>query len=154
MLNPNKIIKLIPTACEWIETQEALILEIGVPLSQKLLEIASKIGIKDVSKIRLLSVASVPEPEDAELNKASKMIGLISSNTLGVAFRYGIYIREDFWDDESLIIHELTHTMQYERLGGISNFMNQYIKECIIHGYNGSPLEKEARSMEAMLAVR
>ena len=151
MINPQEIISLIPEATKWVEKQESFILSNGVPLTEKQSRIASKIGIKNIDKIRLLQVESIPEPEDSVLNEASKAIGFISGNTLGITYRYGIYIRQDFWNNESLIIHELTHTLQYERLGGIADFLNQYIKECIYYGYDKSPLEIEAKTIEAKL---
>jgi hypothetical protein len=64
----------------------------------------------------------------------SSNLGLISENTIGITFRHGIYIRSDYWQDDSLLNHELTHTMQYERLGGICNFLNQYIKSVFTLG--------------------
>jgi len=154
MITPQEIISLIPKASLWVEEQEAIILSNGVPLTEKQLSIASKIGIKNINKIRLLKVESIPEPEDSILDEASKDIGFISDNTLGITYRYGIYIQHDFWENESLIIHELTHTLQYERLGGIAEFLNQYIKECIYYGYDRSPLEVEARTMETKLKDR
>lgn len=135
----------------WIEEQEAFILANGVPLSKKQKNSASKIGIKNINKIRLLKVDLIPEPKDSTLNEASNAIGFISEDTLGITYRYGIYIRQEFWDNESLIIHELTHTFQYERLGGIAEFLNQYLKECIYYGYDKSPLEMEAKTMETKL---
>lgn len=154
MINPQEIISLIPKASTWVEKQEAIILANGVPLPEKQISIASKIGIKNIYKIRLLQVELIPEPEDSILNEASKSIGFISGDTLGIAYRYGIYIRHDFWENERLIIHELSHTLQYERLGGIAEFLNQYIKECIYYGYDKSPLEIEAKTMETKLKER
>ena len=151
MIKTQEIISLIPMASEWVEAQETIILANGVPLTEKQRSIASKIGIKNIDKIRLLQVKSIPEPDNSILNEASKAIGFISSQTLGITYQYGIYIRHDFWENESLIKHELTHTLQYERLGGISNFLNQYIKECIYYGYNNSPLEKEAVQMATIV---
>ncbi len=151
MINPQEIISLIPKASKWVEKQESFILSNGVILTEKQSRIASRMGIKNVSKIRLLKAKSIPEPEDSVLKEASKAIGFISGNTLGITYRYGIYIRQDFWENESLIIHELTHTLQYERLGGIANFLEQYIKECIYYGYDKSPLEIEAKTMETKL---
>jgi hypothetical protein len=151
MINPQEIISLIPKASIWLEEQEGIILSNGIPLIEKQMSIASKIGIKNIDKIRLLQVELIPEPEDSILNEASKVIGFISGDTLGITYRYGIYIRNDFWENESLIIHELTHTLQYERLGGIAEFLNQYIKECIYYGYDKSPLEIEAKTMETKL---
>lgn len=154
MINPLEIISLIPKASIWVEEQEAFILANGIPLTEKQLSIASKIGIKNIDKIRLLQVELIPEPEDSILNEASKVIGFISGDTLGITYRYGIYIRHDFWECESLIIHELTHILQYERLGGIAEFLNQYIKECIYYGYDKSPIEIEAKTMETKLKER
>lgn len=154
MINPQEIISLIPNASKWVEKQEAIILAYGVPLTEKQISIASKIGIKNIDKIRLLQMELIPEPEDSILNEASKAIGFISVDTLGITYRYGIYIRHDFWENERLIIHELTHTLQYERLGGITEFLNQYIKECIYYGYDKSPLEIEAKTMETKLKER
>jgi hypothetical protein len=151
MVNPHEIISLIPKASVWVEEQETFILANGIPLSEKQRLIASKIGIKNVDKIRLLQVLSIPEPEDSILKETNKVLGFISSDTLGITYQYGIYIRQDFWENESLIIHELTHILQYEKLGGIAEFLNQYIKECIYYGYEKSPLEMEARTMETKL---
>jgi hypothetical protein len=154
MINPQEIISLIPKASTWVEKQEAIILANGVPLTEKQKIIASKIGIKNIDKIRLLQMELIPEPEESILDEASKSIRFISGDTLGITYRYGIYIRHDFWENESLIIHELTHTLQYERLGGIAEFLNQYIKECIYYGYDKSPLEFEAITMETKLKER
>lgn len=153
MMNPQEIISLIPKASIWIEEQEAFILANGVPLSKKQKNSASKIGIKNINKIRLLKVELIPEPADSTLNEASHAIGFIEEDTLGITYRYGIYIRQEFWNNESLIIHELTHTLQYERLGGIAEFLHQYLKECIYYGYDKSPLEMEAKTMETKLKV-
>ena len=143
-MNLQEINNLIPIASQWVEVQEEFIVSKGVQLTEKQMQIASKIGIKNIDKIRLLKVESIPEPGDSILNEASKAIGFIPFNTIGITYRYGIYIRQDYWDNDSLIIHELVHTLQYERLDGISNFLNQYIKECVYYGYKNSPLEKEA----------
>jgi hypothetical protein len=151
MINQQQLINLIPLACEWVKEQEQFILNKGIPLSDKQLFIASKIGIKNVTKIRLLKVDFIPEPTNQLLNMACKSIGLISSSTLGITFQYGIYIQKESWENEQLLLHELTHTLQYERLGGISNFLNQYIKECVYFGYEKSKLEIEARNMETRL---
>ena len=151
MINQQQLINLIPLACEWVEEQEQFILKNGIPLSEKQMFIASKIGIINANKIRLIKVDFIPEPTNDLLNKASKSLGLISSSSIGTAYRYGIYIQEDYWENDQLLLHELTHTLQYERLGGVANFLNQYIKECVYFGYEKSKLEIEARNMEAKL---
>jgi hypothetical protein len=41
-------------------------------------------------------------------------------------------------------LHELVHTAQYERLGGIVAFLRKYLSECATSGYRAAPLEEEA----------
>ncbi len=61
--------------------------------------------------------------------------------------RHGIFIRSDCLRDRALIVHELAHTAQYERLGGILPFLRKYLFECLTTGYSEAPLEQEAISM-------
>lgn len=153
MIIAQQLISLIPLACQWVEEQEQLILSTGIPLNEKQKSFASKMGIINIDKIRLSKVDIIPESVNPILKQAGKTIGYISSDTLAITFRYGIYIRSDYWEKESLIIHELTHTLQYERLDGITNFLNQYIKECVYLGYHKSPLELEAKRMEEYFKI-
>src|SRR6266487_3970556 len=69
-------------------------------------------------------------------------------NASGVTFRFVIYIKKDFWNQRSLVVHELSHTMQYERLGGFKPFLEQYLNECITVGYPNGSLEQEAIRIE------
>jgi hypothetical protein len=61
-----------------------------------------------------------------------------------MALRYGIFIRSDCWQMRRLIAHECVHTAQYERLGGIGQFLGCYLRECLEVGYPSGPLEQEA----------
>ena len=119
MKNSVQILDLVLVASEWVEGQENFILSNGVMLNATQTYLASKIGIVEIEKIRLLKVDKIPSPVNSILSLAVSNLGLISENTIGITFRHGIYIRSDYWQDDSLLIHELTHTMQYERLGGI-----------------------------------
>ena len=40
--------------------------------------------------------------------------------------------------------HELVHTMQCEKFGGLYPFLKKYLWECIEIGYPETPLEAEA----------
>jgi len=46
--------------------------------------------------------------------------------------------------DRYIIVHELVHTMQCERLGGLNAFLKRYMWECIEIGYPLAPVEQEA----------
>ena len=140
----ESITKSIPKVCEWIEIQENNIISIGRDLTQEELEVAKIIGIKNYDIIRVYESLVVPVPSDIVLRELGKQIGLISSNTSGICFRYGIFINENVLDKKVVLEHELIHTLQYEQFGSIKAFITQYLKECIEVGYHMSDLEKEA----------
>jgi hypothetical protein len=144
MLDLNQFIQLIPRGTIWAQEQEQLILKNGAPLLPPQLEDAKIIPVKNPEKIRLLSVNQIPLPEDPELKVAVQTIQLITPHTVGLTLQYGIFIRNDHWNSRELIVHELVHTSQYERFGGIQQFLNRYLMECIQIGYPNAPLEQEA----------
>ncbi len=147
MLSIEKLKELLPLAAEWAEHQEKIILENGVALNEEQQIDAYLIGVKDIQKVRLLKVDQVPFPTQPALKAAAEEVGLISPYTLGTSFRYGIYINSRGWNDRSLVAHELTHTMQYERIGGFEQFLSQYLYKCLTDGYSFSSLEREAIEM-------
>jgi hypothetical protein len=92
---------------------------------------------------------TLPLPLHPLLREAAEITGLISPRTAGLTLRYGIFIRSESWGERRLVIHELAHTAQYERLGGFQPFLEQYLYECIIPpGYPFGRLEQEARRIE------
>lgn len=154
MIFPEKYEHLFPLACHWVAEQERLILAKGVPLTTDQKIDAYLIGIEQIEKIRLLKVDTIPIPNNQELLTAMKAGGFLSAKTIGTAFRYGIYIQTDYWDNRRLLIHELTHTMQYERFKGIEPFLYQYLLECLTIGYPNGPLEQEAIRFEQEIGQR
>ncbi len=137
--------ELLPQICDWAQKEEENILKNGVALSADEMVTASKIGVRHPERVRLLQVSQVPMPQDAVLRAAAAQAGLVSEQTAGMALRYGIFIRDDVWPNRSAIVaHELVHTAQYERLGGLAPFLKQYLSECLTLGYSQAPLEQEA----------
>jgi hypothetical protein len=135
---------LLPLAEQWAKDQEAHILKVGSPLPKQNLADALKVGVKNPERIRLLSVRAVPLPDNPLLKQAALATSLISPNTIGLTLRYGIFIRSDLWGNRELVAHECVHTAQYERLGGFSQFLSLYLKECVEIGYPQAPMEQEA----------
>jgi len=136
---------LLPLACAWAEEQERAILESGVPLTDSQKADATRVGVAQPDRVRLLRVAQIPTPTHPALAAAAKATGLISPRTGGLTLRYGIFVRGDFWGKRPLLVHEFVHTMQYERLGGFEGFLRPYLLECINPpGYPFGPLEQEA----------
>ncbi len=146
---PTSALKLLlPLACKWAEEQESLILRDGVGLTDAQVRDGQRIGIKSPERVRLRVVNEIPTPTNPLLRAAGEQTGLISPFTIGLTLRYGIFIRADHGGERRLVIHELTHTAQYERLGGFIGFLSAYLDECLTVGYPNGPLEQEAKQME------
>jgi hypothetical protein len=148
MLSQKQINKLLPLACEWTKEQEGLILQNGVALIESELNDAKRIGVAFPEKVRLLRIDEIPKPKNSDLALAIQILDFLTPSTIGLSLRYGIFIQSDNWRRRNLVVHELVHTMQYERLGGFEQFLKQYLEECMEVGYLFSPLEQEARRIE------
>jgi hypothetical protein len=148
MITAEQFNFLLPLACAWAEEQESIILREGVALTSSQLEDARRIGITHPERVRLRVVEEIPLPRQPDLRVAAEMTGLISPMTIGLTLRYGIFIRADCWGERRLVVHELVHTLQYERLGGFMPFLQQYLHECITIGYPAAPMEQEAKRIE------
>lgn len=135
---------ILPLACKWVESQETLILQKGIPLSSGLLLDAKKIGVINCNGIRLLAVPKIPRPEHPLLEETCIQTNFLTPDTAGLTLRYGIYIRSDCINDRFLYVHELVHVAQYERLGGIQQFLQQYLFEVVTVGYPSASMEQEA----------
>ena len=144
MITPQQFIQLLPLAVKWAEQQEAHILKNGVPLTAAQINDARLVSVVNPQKVRLLKVSQIPLPDEPLLKNAAQSVSLITPNTIGLTLQYGILVRSDFWGDRRLIVHELVHVAQYEKLGGFSGFLNQYLQECIKFGYPQAPMEQEA----------
>lgn len=151
MITQEQFKVLLHLATAWAEEQECVILRDGIPLNKLQMTDAQISGINQPEKVRLLNVAVIPLPDDPLLEAAAQSIQLITPRTIGLTLRYGIFVRSDFWGDRGLIVHELVHTSQYERLGGFVPFLRQYLYECNTIGYPAAPMEQEAITTTARL---
>ena len=151
MITQEQFKILLPLAAAWAEEQEGIILRDGVPLTEPQMADARTLGISQPNRVRLLNVATIPAPEEPSLKAAVQATQLITPRTAGLTLRYGIFIRSDFWGDRRLIVHELVHTSQYEKLGGFLPFLQEYLYQCITIGYPAAPMEQEAIKMAARI---
>ncbi len=90
----------------------------------------------------------IPKPSHPALVTAGEATRLISPCTIDLTLRYGIFIRDDHWDQRRLAVHKLAHTTQHERLGSSEAFLRQDLHECITIGYPAAPMEQEAKRIE------
>ena len=152
IITPEQLEMLLPLACAWAVGQERAILQSGVGLSESQLADARQVGVARPERVRLLRVAQIPVPTAPALAAAARATNLISPLTHGLTLRYGIFIRADCWNKRQLVVHELVHTLQYERLGGFEGFLRPYLLECITPpGYPYGPMEQEASTTAARL---
>lgn len=143
-ISPEVFDELLPLAIQWVAENEARILCHGHGLQPEEQEDARLAGVESPEKIRILIVPEIPGPGEGALGLVNEEIGFVNERTGGLTLNYGIYIREDCAHDEGLYFHEFVHVGQYEKMGGISGFLPQYLKECVQLGYANSPLELEA----------
>jgi len=147
----QRLPQLLPLVSQWAEQQESIIIRDGIALPDIALADAKNIGVEFPEKIRLLQVDAIPSPEHSDLQQAAIATQLITKNTAGLTLRYGIFIRHDCWNDRRLIAHECAHTAQYEHMGSIETFIQQYLRECIEIGYPAAPMEQEAIRAEKLI---
>jgi hypothetical protein len=143
--------ELLPLAADWAMEQQQRVLCEGVPLSEKEMADAKAIGVRNPERVRLLRVGSVPVPVHPMLKAAAASINFVTSAPSGLALENGIFVRADHWRDRELIAHELAHTAQYQRLGGVLPFLQTYIAQCATVGYQQAPLELEANATAARI---
>jgi hypothetical protein len=143
----QQLFDLLPLACSWAAEQERIALGRGVPLTRELIADAKAVGVIDAERVRLFAVETIPTPADPALAAAAEGFGFLGAATVGLCVRYGIYVHPDCAYKRPLIVHELAHTAQYERLGGFEPFLKQYLLECIDPGYPFGALEQEAHRL-------
>ena len=135
--------QLEPKAIAWAESLQAHAFRVGQALSVQDLELARNIGVIRPERIRVAEVTSLPLPGDADLRAAATQTGLMSDQTIGMSFGYGIYIRQGELCTR-LLSHEFRHVYQYEQAGSLAKFISEYMLQIITLGYARAPLEIDA----------
>jgi hypothetical protein len=134
---------ILPLVQVWARRHERDILRHGSRLSMQQLEDAARVGVQEADRVRVLFVETVPPRLPRFLRKLAARCGLGPATTAGMALGHGIYVRADQSDRRDLLLHELVHTSQYERLG-FRRFLKEYLTECLADGYPSGKLEAEA----------
>jgi hypothetical protein len=138
--------RLLPAACEWAKAQEKLILSRGAPLASQHAADASRVGVQDCSRVRVLVVERLLLPDDESLAGVARNNSIITAATRGAGIGHGIIIRADCWGDRELLVHQLVHVAQCERSGSLESFVRQYLHERLTcPSFTVGPLEEEAR---------
>jgi hypothetical protein len=138
--------RLLPLACQWAKTQEEMILAYGHSLSATQAADAFEAGVKNCERTRLLIVDRIPIPDHPELAQISIRTQILTPASRAWAIGYGIMVRADSWGDRELLLHNLVHVAQCERVGGIEAWVRQYLTERLTCGvFTLGQFEHEAR---------
>ena len=141
---PKQFENILPLAVEWAEAKEKVSLEHGTALSPQYMVDAKSVGVKYPERVRIYEFPQIPISEHPILRAAAEATQLISPATIGISLGYGIFIHNNFSGDRYTIVHELVHTMQCEKLGGLDPFLNKYLMQCLTVGYPQALMEQEA----------
>lgn len=139
----------LPLGTRWVRKQEAAILREGRPLREWERLWARNVGVRRPEEVRILPVPRVPTPGQTFTVTLNRVFGLLSEGPTGMAVNYGIYLEASQATNPSLLVHELTHVAQFERLGGVEAFLREYLTQCVRDGYWDSDFEQEAREAAA-----
>jgi hypothetical protein len=138
--------QLLPRAYEWAKKQEEFVLARGHALGPTHAWDAHLAGVRDCARVRVLVVDRIPLPDDPDLARASKTLGIINENTRCVGFGHALIVRGDAWSDRELILHNLVHIAQCERSGGLEQWCRQYLGDrSTCPNFTLGSLEEEAR---------
>ena len=148
----DRFAELLPLATQWATNEQDRILREGRPLDADLAADARALGVRTPERVRWLVVETIARPKNRLLKAACDAIDFLGPETRGLTLGYAIFIRADCAAERALMRHELVHVAQYKRLGGIEPFLRQYLMECLVVGYEASPLEQEAVVQSARLS--
>lgn len=112
-----------------------------------MLGIAGRVGVVDPAAVRILTVDSLPQPDNPELRLAANETGLLGPGMIGLTLGYAVFIVTGH-ESVRLVSHECRHVHQYESHGGISRFLPIYLGQIARFGYRNAPMEIDARNHE------
>ncbi len=137
---------ILPEAVAWATENEDVIRSQGIALDDHGITMAQRVGVKRPDLVRVQIVPKMPMPPTTmKLRQVVETLGFQSM--AGLTLGYGIFLVHGRWDN-TLLCHELRHVEQYERMGGVAPFLEEYLREVLVHGYFDAPLEADARAHE------
>jgi hypothetical protein len=135
----------------WFADEQRSILNSGVPLSAAQNQDALLAGVRRPEQIRLQLVDQLRVHGARLMRKLAPDLELIRPNTVAMTFGYGIYLLRKHQEDRAAMVHHFVHVAQMEKLGGVKEYIDRYIRNCISFGYANAPLEIQARAVTARI---
>lgn len=141
-----KVEAFLPLVEQYVHDNQKIALELGEPLSDKQLQMASRIGITYPDKVRIHYVEHLPRPENESLLFQFQRLGMDSPHFAGITYGHGIWIKNQYRGDKLLLAHELIHVRQVEEQG-LTEQTRSYLLQLMIFGYKEAPDEVEAYTL-------
>lgn len=91
-------------------------------------------------------VDKIPKPDFPKLH-AMGLSDFIGMDVDGITYRNTYYLLPHVANNLKLHFHELVHVAQWDKLG-VALFIQRYISEIQIYGYEEAPLEKMAYAFD------
>ncbi len=142
-----KLAALLPKAIAWAEQLATQVANDGIPISEELQALARRLGVMYPENIRIMEVQHLPKPDDPELCHACFAAGMLGANMTGLTLGYHIMALSGCCTP-ALLAHEFRHVYQFEEAGSLTAFLTIYSEQVLAFGYNGAPLEWDARQQE------
>ena len=138
--------QLLPLAFQWAWHTQNFVLRHGSPLRRRQVADARQVGVKEISRVRVLAVDRMPLPEQPELAEAARRTQIITDFCRAIAIGHAVVVRADAWGDRELFLHQLVHVAQCERSGGLEQWVRQYLVDRTnCPNFAIGALEEEAR---------
>lgn len=145
---PKLLPLALPIICAWAKHQEKHAFRHGIPLSITEQADAKRIGILQIDRVRLLRVDQMPALAHPLIKSFARLLRLDATPPIAISLGHAILIQSEHLGQRRIVVHELVHTHQFERLGGFKPFLRAYLTECLTVGYPDAPLEQEALRVE------
>ena len=138
----------------WTKAKERHVFQHGRTLNPLEKEYAQKLKISQIDKIRILEVEKINHPFSLLFSLFAQFARAVISSPIGLTLGYSILIEKRYALRLDLIVHELVHVSQYEKMGGHQSFLKEYIYQCVSRGYLNSALEMEAEELSLSILSR
>src|SRR5260370_9493609 len=136
----KRIEELFPLAVSWVEQVEKEALEKGEPVLPPFEATAEALGIRQIDKIRVWKVDTMPTPENPQIQALPERLGLSIAGSGGLTLGHALLELRSQATKGNLLAHQLVHVRQYEQAGSFSLFLKPYPAELVRFAFPARPL--------------
>jgi hypothetical protein len=124
---------------DWIDRISKTYSENSISCASLYGHLSSSYPLNFLEKCRYVVVKRIPRPE---IN-LPEFYDFLEMDLEGVTYKNIYFLKSGYENNIALHLHELVHVAQWEHLGAKS-FINRYLTELKVYGYDEAPLEKMA----------